>query len=124
MAHRRSYVERVQSGDLSWIYGAALSAASNEETAAEAVKAALAAPAEEPTRRTLMARAVVRALERSPKQPLDALPQDEREAIALARIVGMDVEEIAAFTGAEAGDVKSQMRSGLARLSGRLSALG
>ena len=63
-----------------------------------------------------MARAVASALRSSPVEPLAALPPSEREAIGLARIVGMDVEEIARFTGSDASEVKARMRAGLGRL--------
>ena len=63
-----------------------------------------------------MARAVASALRSSPAEPLAALPPGEREAIGLARIVGMDVEEIARFSGVDASEVKARMRSGLGRL--------
>jgi DNA-directed RNA polymerase specialized sigma24 family protein len=63
-----------------------------------------------------MARAVASALRSSPGEPLAALPLDERETIGLARIVGMNVDEIALFTGSEPSAVKARMRSGLERL--------
>jgi DNA-directed RNA polymerase specialized sigma24 family protein len=109
--------------DLPWVYGAALRAASSEESAA---RAALSALGEDPTgetgdvggerRRALMARAVASALRSSPAESLAALPLDERETIGLARIVGMNVDEIALFTGSDASAVKARMRSGLERL--------
>ena len=110
-------------GDLPWVYGAALRAASSEASAAEATLAAMScvpssearSDGEEP-RRALMARAVASALRSSPREPLSALPLGEREAIGLARIVGMNVEEIARFTGSDASAVKARMRSGLEHL--------
>jgi DNA-directed RNA polymerase specialized sigma24 family protein len=107
--------------DLAWVYGAALRAAADEAAAADAAMAALDAPG---GRQALMARAVSRALSSSPAEPFDALPPEEREAVGLARIVGMNVDEIAAHTGCEAGDVKSRIRSGLMRLTGGLPAAG
>lgn len=112
------------SADLDWVYGAALSASSSEVCAAEAARAAVAQPVGRGSRRELMARAVAHALGSSPVEPLSALPPPEREAIGLARIVGMSVEEIAAFTGRAASDVKASMRSGLQRLTGGLPAAG
>ncbi len=106
----------MQSADLAWIYGAALNASSSEESAADAARAAFGkSPGR--SRRDLMASAVSHALERSPAEPLDSLPPPERVVIGLARIVGMDVDEIAAFTGCAAGEVKASMRSGLGRLT-------
>jgi DNA-directed RNA polymerase specialized sigma24 family protein len=114
----------VLSADLEWIYGAALCASSDEESAADATRAAVQRPGGGESRRELMARAVAHALVSSPADPLGALTAPEREAIGLARIVGMSVDEIAEFTGRAAGDVKSSMLSGLKRLAGGLSAAG
>jgi DNA-directed RNA polymerase specialized sigma24 family protein len=116
---RSPYVRHVQD-DLSWVYGAALRAASSETSAAEATRVAIGSldgrTNGEERRRALMARAVASALRSSPVEPLAALPPGEREAIGLARIVGMDVEEIACFSGVDASEVKARMRSGLGRL--------
>ena len=112
------------SADLEWVYGAALNAASNEAGAADAARAAIERPGGDGSRRELMARAVAHALTSSPAEPLDALPPSEREAIGLARIVGMSVDEIAEFTGRAASDVKASMLSGLKRLTGGLSTAG
>jgi DNA-directed RNA polymerase specialized sigma24 family protein len=108
---------------LPWVYGAALRAASSETSAAEATRAAIGSTDSldvrgtgEERRRVLMARAVASALRSSPVEPLGALPPGEREAIGLARIVGMDVDEIARFTGSDTSEVKARMRSGLGRL--------
>jgi DNA-directed RNA polymerase specialized sigma24 family protein len=107
--------------DLPWVYGAALRAASSEESAAEAALEAMGTVGQargdgEERRRALMATAVSSALRISPGEPLAALAPREREAIGLARIVGMNVDEIARFTGCEVGDVKARMRSGLEQL--------
>jgi DNA-directed RNA polymerase specialized sigma24 family protein len=112
----------VLSADLEWVYGAALNAAASEACAADAARAAIGRPGGGESRRELMARAVAHALVSSPAEPLDALPPTEREAIGLARIVGMSVDEIAEFTGRAATDVKQSMLAGLKRLSGGLSA--
>jgi DNA-directed RNA polymerase specialized sigma24 family protein len=108
---------------LPWVYGAALQAASSETSAAEATRTAIGSSGSlddggngEERRRALMARAVATALRSSPVEPLAGLPPAEREAIGLARIVGMDVEEIARFSGIDANEVKARMRSGLSRL--------
>jgi DNA-directed RNA polymerase specialized sigma24 family protein len=110
--------------DLAWVYGAALRAAADEPAAADATMAALNRPDAPGTRRALMARAVSSALQAAPAEPLDALPPQEREAVGLARIVGMSVDEIAAHTGCEPSDVKARIRSGLMRLTGGLPAVG
>jgi DNA-directed RNA polymerase specialized sigma24 family protein len=107
--------------DLSWIYGAAIRAASGEETAARATAAAIGAhrngSSNGSRRRDLMVAAVRSALADSPSEPLARLPIDEREAIGLVRILGMNVDEIAALLECEACVVKALMRSGLTRLA-------
>ena len=123
LALRRRQSE-TREADLAWIYGAALRASADETVAAVAVKAALGSPDSVAGRRMLMARAVSSALEAAPAQPLDALPPQEREAVALARIVGMNVDEIAVYTDCEPGDVKARIMSGLRRLSGGIAAVG
>jgi DNA-directed RNA polymerase specialized sigma24 family protein len=108
--------------DLSWVYGAAIRAASGEETATRATAAAIGAQsaggATRAGRRELMVAAVRSALADSPSEPLARLPADEREAIGLVRILGLDVNEIAALLDRDARDVKALMRSGLTRLAG------
>src|SRR4051812_33275347 len=85
--------------DLPWVYGAAIRAASSEETAARATVAAIGAhragSANGARRRELMVAAVRSALADSPSEPLARLPVDEREAIGLVRILGLDVDEVA-----------------------------
>jgi DNA-directed RNA polymerase specialized sigma24 family protein len=116
--------ERRNSGteaDLPWVYGAAIRAASGEETAARAAAAAIGAQragsAKGAGRRELMVAAVRSALADSPSEPLARLPHDEREAIGLVRILGLDVNEVAALLQRDARDVKALMRSGLTRLA-------
>ena len=65
-----------------------------------------------------MVAAVRSALADSPSEPLAQLPFPEREAIGLVRILGLNVDEVAAIVQREAADVKALMRSGLTRLAG------
>jgi DNA-directed RNA polymerase specialized sigma24 family protein len=107
--------------DLPWVYGAAIRAASGEETAARATVAAIGAhragSANGTRRRELMVAAVRSALADSPSEPLARLPVDEREAIGLVRILGLDVDEVATVLQRETREVKSLMRTGLTRLT-------
>jgi DNA-directed RNA polymerase specialized sigma24 family protein len=109
-------------GDLPWVYGAAIRAASGEETAARAALAAIGAQSTGGAacagRRELMVAAVRSALADSPSEPLARLPADERETIGLVRILGLDVNEVATVLDRDARDVKALMRSGLTRLAG------
>jgi DNA-directed RNA polymerase specialized sigma24 family protein len=104
--------------ELPWVYGAAMRAASGEEPAARAAAAAIGARRMRGAgRRELMVAAVRSALADSPSEPLARLPGDEREAIGLVRIVGLDVNEVAAVLERDAREVKSLLRSGLTRLA-------
>src|SRR3954468_1086163 len=117
--------------DLSWVYSAAIRAAWGEETAARATVAAIGAQraggAMRTGRRELMVAAVRSALADSPRadspsDPLARLPADEREAIGLVRILGLDVNEVAAVLHRDARDVKALMRRGLTRLASPVAA--
>jgi DNA-directed RNA polymerase specialized sigma24 family protein len=102
---------------LSWVYGAALCAADGEDAAEDATRSAFewAAPGE--SLALVMARAVRVALDRSPARPLSLLPFPEREAIGLARIIGLSAREVSALVGCDVPEVKRRMRSGMQRLA-------
>jgi DNA-directed RNA polymerase specialized sigma24 family protein len=109
-------------GDLPWIYGAAIRAASGEETAARATVAAFSTRSTNghtngAHRRMLMIAAVRAALADSPSEPLAQLPPDEREAVGLARILNPKVDEVADLLEREVSEVKALMRNGLTRLA-------
>ena len=102
---------------LSWVYGAALRAAAGEESAQEATRAAFRDACPSASRETLMEHAVRFALSRAPTRSLATLPPPEREAIGLARILGLRVSEIAELVGCEPAEVKRRIRQGLERLA-------
>jgi DNA-directed RNA polymerase specialized sigma24 family protein len=101
----------------SWVYGAALRAAAGEQSAQEATRAAFAGARPGESRDALMARAVRLALARSPARSLAVLPPPEREAIGLARILGLRVGEISELVGCEPAEVKRRIRQGMERLA-------
>src|SRR3954452_9154588 len=107
--------------DLPWVYGAAIRAASGEETAARATVAAIGAhrngSLNGARRRDLMVAAGRSALADSPSEPLGRLPADEPEAIGLVRILGLDVSEVATVLRRDAREVKALMRTGRTRLA-------
>jgi hypothetical protein len=106
---------------LSWVYGAALRATDSEQAAEDATRSAFEWAVEcEPLGR-LMARAVRVALDRSPAHPLALLPFPEREAIGLARIIGLNAGEIAELVGCDVAEVKRRMRRGMQRLANGVS---
>src|SRR5262245_1768378 len=110
----------MQEADLEWVYGAAVKAAASPESAKRATVQAVedAAAAGGAGRREVMAWAVRAALADTPCAALAILPPPQREAIGLARIVGMGVEEIARVVGCDAHDVKARLTSGLRALAG------
>ena len=101
-------------GDLRWVYGAAATAAADERAACAAASAALATASSRGERMLVAVRA---ALADAPCEPLASLPIEEREPVALARILSMDVDSIAAVLGCDRDEVKARMRAGLARLA-------
>jgi DNA-directed RNA polymerase specialized sigma24 family protein len=104
---------RGRDSHLAWVYGAARSAGSD----AGAATAAAAAVASGGGRDAQMLAAVRAAIASSPCEPLASLPLEQREPIALARILGMDVDQIAATLGLAREEVKARMRAGLAGLA-------
>jgi DNA-binding CsgD family transcriptional regulator len=105
-----------------YVYSAAGAACADPELAeaiAERVlTAAIRAPCgEPPDRARLVEEAVVLGVRIHPAPPFDALPLNEREAIALARLGGCSAQEIALASETSIEQVKAAMRSGLARLA-------
>jgi DNA-directed RNA polymerase specialized sigma24 family protein len=106
----------VEEADLEWAYGAAVKAAAGRESAGRATRRAVKRTAGA-GRRELMASAVRLAVADTPCASLAILPPPQREAIALARIVGMGVDEIAGVVGAHPRVVKARLTSGLRALA-------
>jgi DNA-directed RNA polymerase specialized sigma24 family protein len=106
---------------LSWVYGAALRAADGDGAAEDATRSAFEWAAPDEPLALLMARAVRVALDRSPAHPLSLLPFPEREAIGLARIVGLRVGEVSEVVGCDVAEVKRRMRRGMQRLANGVS---
>ena len=104
--------------DLPWVYGAAVKAAATHEAAARATAAGIREAlglTREPSRQLQMACAVRAALAEAPCLALATLPPPQREALGLARIVGMNVNEIAELLEAHPREVKRWMLRGLSR---------
>ena len=122
-ARRRARGEQAPDSHIPWVYGAALAAAADEQVAAAATAEALSGdrvrePASEDERRRRLRISAVRlALAMSPAEPFAALAPDEREPIALARLLRLSVSEIAAATECDASVVKARMLNGLRRIS-------
>lgn len=107
--------QRAQDEAVRWVFGAAARAASGADSAADAAAEALVGRGG--SREQLMAAAVRSAVAASPCVELAPLRRDEREPLALACIVGMDVDGIAATLGCERAEVKARLRAGLEQLS-------
>jgi hypothetical protein len=105
-----------------YVYGAATAACADhdlaEAIAERVLSVALRAPCgEPPDRARLVEEALVLAVRLHPAPPFDALPLEEREAIALARLGGCSAQEIALASETSIEQVKAVMRSGLERLA-------
>ena len=97
------------------VYGAALAATSNEAAAAD-VTVRVAAQVDGLERPA--AAAVRLAMEGEPHPAFAVLPPAEREALALARVAGLGVTEIAEVCGVPAAEVKARLSSALQLLRG------
>jgi hypothetical protein len=104
--------------ELPWIYGAACQASADEATARDVTERVVRdAPLGTP-RRTLVAEAVRLAVGGgTPAAPFDRLPPGERQALALVRLAGMSIGEVADLTGDDAGTVKRRLTAGLQTLA-------
>lgn len=106
------------------VYGAALGAAADQEVAARAAEHAMIAEAAgAQTRTPPVAKAILAAMRDNPSAPFAALPRLERETLALARLGGFKVPEIAAALGEDERTIKRRLLDGLAALRGRALAL-
>jgi hypothetical protein len=74
-------------------------------------------------RQRLVEQAVVLGVRVDPAPPFDGLALDEREAVALARLAGCTVGEIALVLESSAEDVKAAMLRALERLAATEPAL-
>jgi hypothetical protein len=105
-----------------YVYGAATAACADPELAEAIAERVLTAAIRSPCggladRGRLVEEAVVLGVRVHPAPPFDALPLEEREAIALARLGGCTAQEIALATETSIEQVKASMRSGLERLA-------
>jgi DNA-directed RNA polymerase specialized sigma24 family protein len=104
--------------DLPWIYGAACHAAADEAAARHVTERVVRDARPGASRHGLVAEAVRLAVgSATPAAPFDRLPPREREALALVRLAGMGVEEVAALTGEAPATVKRRLTAGLQALA-------
>ena len=104
------------------VYGAALAASWDEETACtvtervfdEAVRSGATRPHD---RRGLAAQAIRFAMRAAPAPAFASMPPQAREAVALARLAGYSVEEIARTLAIAPAEVKRRLCAGLEALT-------
>lgn len=104
--------------DLPWIYGAACHAAADEAAARHLTECVVRDARPGTPRRALIAEVVRLAVgSATPAAPFDRLPPRERQALALVRLAGMGIEEVAALTGEDPATVKRSLTAGLRALA-------
>jgi DNA-directed RNA polymerase specialized sigma24 family protein len=102
------------------VYGAALAAAADQDVAARAAEHAMVCEAAGAVVGTApVAKAILAAVREAPSQPFAVLPRPLRETLALARLGGLKVPEIAAALGEDERTVKRRLLEGLTALRGR-----
>ena len=100
--------------ELPWVYGAARAASASDEIAADAAASALASGPG--PRNELVGRAIRTAVAGDPASPFAELEPEAREALALVRLGGLKVDEVAALTGVGVEEVKRRLAAALTAL--------
>ena len=96
------------------VYGAAMAAATDADAAEEATLRVFAAAGVRRTHPEALAAAAVRlAVRASPHEALAAMEVDDREAVALARLLRWPEDRIAATLGIEVSEVRRRLTRGL-----------
>jgi DNA-directed RNA polymerase specialized sigma24 family protein len=99
---------------LEHVYGAALAASSGPAAAGDATRDVMVAAAGQRFDvRALVARVIVRAVRTAPHAAFAPMPDGDREVVALARLGGYSVAEIAEALGIAPAEARSRMTSGL-----------
>jgi hypothetical protein len=102
------------------VYGAALAAAADPAIAEDvtcAVMAEAAAGSARADARALVGRAVLRAVEAAPDPAFAAMRSGDREAVALARLAGYTVDEVAGALGIAPAEARTRMTNGVRALA-------
>jgi Sigma-70, region 4 len=103
------------------VYGAARAASRDDDAAADVAERVLRTAAGERllSRDRLVERAIRLAVTTGPAQGFAAMDPRDREAVALARLAGYSVADVAATLGVEVDEAKRSMLRGL-RMAGRV----
>ena len=103
---------------LAEVYGAALAAAEDAQAAADIAAEALATAARPlPGTEALRVATVILALRRAPSAAFAAVPPGEREALGLARLLGLSVTDIAEALGVDRRTAAARLTAGLRALA-------
>jgi DNA-directed RNA polymerase specialized sigma24 family protein len=97
------------------VYGAAVAATAGPADAAEVTEHVMITGRGSDTR-SLVARTVLRAMRTAPHAAFAPMPEPEREAIALARLAGCSVDEIADLLAISPAEARARMMRGLRSL--------
>jgi DNA-directed RNA polymerase specialized sigma24 family protein len=117
----RSRAQALVDASVDHVYGAALAASADRGAAEDVTQAVMVEAATGRARadaRSLVERAVLRAVRVAPHPAFDAMGAGEREAVALARLAGYSVPEIADALGIAPPEVRSRLTSGARTLAG------
>jgi DNA-directed RNA polymerase specialized sigma24 family protein len=110
------------------VHGAAVAASSDPESAARVTERVLSEaagrhdPGQPIDRRRLVERAIRLGVRSCPAEGFAAIDERDREAIALARLGGYSVAEIAGALEISPPEVKRRMSRGLRRIAAEISA--
>jgi hypothetical protein len=101
------------------VYGAALAAARDESAAAGVTESVLGHAAAESAvaREALVERAILTAVRSSPAPCFEAMARPGREAVALARLAGYSVDQVASSLELGVDEVKKSMLQALRRVA-------
>lgn len=117
---RRALVE----ASTAHVYGAAVAAAADRETAAVVTRTVMVEAATGRSgadARSLVERAVLTAVRTEPDAAFAPMREEDREVVALARVAGYTVAEIAAALDIPADEARERMTSGVRALAAAVS---
>ena len=95
------------------VWRAAIAASGDRDVAEEVTTAVLRSAPHDAARRELVRRAVLAAVRRAPAPAFARMGGAEREAVALARIAGCPIGEVAAALGIADGAARRLLTAGL-----------
>jgi DNA-directed RNA polymerase specialized sigma24 family protein len=101
------------------VWRAALAASADRHVAENVTAAVLRAAPPDATEAALVRSAVLAAVRRAPAPPFAAMGRAERDAVALARIAGCPVGEVAAALGIAEGAARRLLTVGLRSMLSR-----